>query len=296
MKSVTKKESSRSLSIVASLTVVVGLGLFSVLDRASAAIDGSLFRLGWHALAYPGSTPNNSQSIRINGIDVSYRVQTIEVPLSEVWAHYAGTCGAKPTSSHPLAPVLRALAARGAVTDSQAYVACLDLARDDLASIVHLAGRVAETWDLSLLGSLRYVYARKDSADPSQTLVFAMWVDGPLSLRNFVVSEDIDVPGGDLVHVPRPVASHRVLSVRESSRALVVYRVPRGGPDALVRWYAERFRERAWHVVARSGHDWVSIDRSQLVVAEKETLTASVIASATEDGSSIVTVFESEAL
>ena len=266
--------------------------LFIVVRQADAALDGTLMQFGSEALSFPGIVPGPAGAIRMNGTDVSYRVETLSKPLHEVWAHYAQACGGRAHGSGAVGTLLRAFATRGATSTTQAYVACLDLRRDDLPTMVQLSQQLAQTWDLSSLGALRYVYAQQDSSDPSHTLLFSMWVDDSFDLRNFVFRGTEDAPGEDPRFVPRPVASHRVLSVEHSPHMLAVYRVPHVSPEAQAHWYAHHFRSNGWRLGARSKRGFVEVDDALLVVAEQESRSATVAISLTHDGSTLVTTVE----
>ena len=278
------------------LAVAAATSLGSFVDDASAAIDETALRLGSEVLAFPGVTSGESRALRINGTDFHYRVASVAMPLSEAWAHYASVCSSRLAAATTLEPLVRAIAVRGASSKGQAYVACLDLHRADLPSLARLAQKVVETRDLSHLGALRYVYARRDEADPVKTLLFSMWTDGPLDLRGFVLSPGEDAPGDDPQHVPRPSGSHRILSLEQTSERLAVYRVPSTTPESEADWFGERFRSSGWQVVRSRGEPHVDTGGPLLVFAERDSVTASVVLSRASDGSTLVTAHETESL
>ena len=269
--------------------------LLVLVRKADAALDGTLMRLGSDALSFPGTVPGPPGTIRINGTDVSYRVETLSKSLPEVWEHYSRTCGGGTRSSGAMGTLVRTMATRGASSETQAYVACLDLRRDDLPTMAQLVKQLARTWDLSSLGALRYVYAQRDSSDPSRTLVFSMWADESFDLRNFVFRGAEDAPGDDPRFFPRPLASYRVLSVEHSPHRLATYRVPHLSPEAQARWYTHHFRSNGWRLAAPSEHGFVDVDGVLLVAAEQESRSATVAISLTDSGSTLVTTVEGEA-
>lgn len=285
----------RLLLALALSALLFALVLVFACRTAVAAVDGAFLQLGSEALAFPGTIRDAAGTIRVNNTDVSYRVQVVPAPLSEVWAHYSRTCGGLSDGSSAWGPLVRTLATRGALAESHAYVACVGVKRDDLPSIAHSAKQLADSWDLSELGALRYVYARSDSVEPERTLLFTSWVDGSFNLHNFVMQGLGDNPGDDLENVPRPRGSRRVLSVERSPHRLAVYQVEGVEPRAQARWYAEQFRSRGWNVLrGRDGRN-VEIDGVLLVVAEDGERTATVVVSGTESGETLVTAIEAGA-
>lgn len=71
--------------------------------------------------------------------------------------------------------------------------------------------RFAETGNVSEIGQLRYVYARRTSN--GSTHVVATWTDGYFNLRNFFPVEG-DAPGQDPDGAARPPSSRRLLEAR----------------------------------------------------------------------------------
>ena len=286
---------ARGLPVFAAAGLSIVVCFATTVRRADAAMDGALLRFGSEVLAFPGSAESGVSTVRLNGNDFSYRIQTVSGSVHEVWRHYARTCSHSPKTDGTLGPLIRALATRGAVSETHGYVACIDLKRDDLRSVAQMSRQMADTWDLSHLGALRYVYFSADTADPSRIFLFTSWADGPLDLRSFVLQPDKDAPGVDLPHIPRPPDSFRILSFEQPGRRLAVYRVPAATPTAQAHWYRRHFESNAWRLMQRPADQGSRSRTSHLLVAEAGSRTATVILSQSDGGSTLVMGLETEA-
>ena len=104
------------------------------------------------------------------------------------------------------------------------YLACLDLATDQLATseLIPRLQAFAKSGDIANVGDLRFVWARRDL---QQTSYVALWTEGPVPLP-VAFPEQGDAPGVDLPSLPRPERSVRVLSAwqRDAAPSLVSYR------------------------------------------------------------------------
>jgi hypothetical protein len=275
----------------ASLAVAFGL----MTRVAYASLDESLLDLGSSALAFRGTPDAAAGDISVNGAQLAYRIETVNAPLARVWQHYADKCSSAAATASLAGSLLQWLATRGAASDTNGYVACVDLVGDDFESFARGAESFGKTWDIHDLGSLRYVYLTSDSVDAQRTLVFAMWSDGPLDMAAFVPTDSRDAPGRDLDEVPRPINARRVLSMSFDGSQMAVYRVPDTSPQSQARWYRSALRSHAWNVIPAGDGGPVSSRGHHLLVGERGVSTASIVLSRTDGGATIVAAFRMEA-
>lgn len=268
---------------------------FGLMARvAYASLDAPLLELGSRALAFPGTPAAAAGEISINGAQLAYRVETVNAPLSRVWQHYADKCSRPAATASLPGLLLQWLATRGAASDTNGYVACIDLVSNDFESFARGAESFRKTLDIADLGSLRYVYLSADSVDAQRTLVFAMWSDGPLDMAAFVPIDSRDAPGKDLDDVPRPIDAQRVLSVVFDGSQMALYRVPDTSPESQARWYRSALRAHAWNVVPAGEGGLVSSRGHHLLVGERGMSTASIVLSRTDGGVTLVAAFQVE--
>ena len=128
---------------------------------------------------------------------------------------------------------------------SEGFVACLDAGggRVTVSELVRRFGALAATGDLSQLGHLRYVRARRGG---DSTTFVALWTDGPMNLASMFPNEG-DAPGQDLRGLPRPGGSRRLLSFWEQDQApwLGMYASPLGRQQLLEK-YLVQLGEAGW--------------------------------------------------
>jgi hypothetical protein len=109
--------------------------------------------------------------------------------------------------------------------DRGGYVACLTLgpARVGPEDLLRRARAFLSTGDLSKVGDLRFVWARREG---DITSYVAIYTEGPVPLLSMFPSTG-DAPGIDLPGPPRPAHSRRILSTWQQDAApmLVSYRV-----------------------------------------------------------------------
>jgi hypothetical protein len=280
----------------------IGLALFFVvllvagasLRHASAEADILMFSIGARAMALPSASVDEPRLVRINGLEVFFRSQVVEMSLGDVLCHYRQRCidineGATAASS-----LLAALSVKTVSRGDEGYVACIDLVAADLETLVTSAHRFAETWDLSDIGAPRYVYAKSSEARADHTLVLTAWADGSLNLKSLVANEEAE--GRDLPGIPAPKGARRVLFVeeRDGPSRVVVYSTSRSSPLELFRQYRRHFAAHGWKLIERHPAEIVQIKGTLLLAAESVPRTVMMLARAGENGATTLILLEAK--
>ena len=119
--------------------------------------------------------------------------------------------------------------------------------RRDLGALMHDLRLVAERGDLSQLGKLRYVTARKLKSGKTQLVV--VWAEGPLEL-GALLPRTGDAPGSDMHDVPRPAGTTRDLCALAVGHAygLRLYRAKESSAQLLA-FYDSELPKRGWSKV-----------------------------------------------
>lgn len=134
--------------------------------------------------------------------------------------------------------------------EKQGFVACL--ASNNGSSrpedTVKRIRRFLETGDLSQIGELRYVMAKRGL---ETTSFVAFWTEGIANLLD-LFPRDGDAPGYDLPEIPRPIASRRVLSAWEDGAtvALAVYFTPYSALSNSRKTYCRQLELNGWRILS----------------------------------------------
>jgi hypothetical protein len=167
-------------------------------------------------------------------------------------------------SARGAALVAQALAVDGvldAERDGEGVVACVETNEgkppfSDPQELGRALAAAAESGDLSVLGSFRYVYARADR--DGRTGQLELTSEGSLNVRQMFPKQG-DAPGIDDAELPRPAGTRRVLSVVHEVRqgiraaALTGYESPQPASE-LRRAYATELRARGFDPRALEGN------------------------------------------
>ncbi len=133
-------------------------------------------------------------------------------------------------------------------TDSDGMVACLaQPSGQDVSTLIKRLHATIETGDLSHVGELRYVYARR--LDGRKTHVVAVWTEGPF--RIFSIAPPAGEPGGsDSSQVPRPDNAARLLSaeVDGAPHGVRIYVSP-SSSDQVLRNYDTTMPKQGWSLI-----------------------------------------------
>jgi hypothetical protein len=144
------------------------------------------------------------------------------------------------------------------------FLGCLDLGAERVApsELLARARRFSVEADVSELGALRFVWARKQAR---ATRFVTVWSDGPLPLaRAFPTSGD--APGNDAPGLPRPARTRRVLSAWAVGAAPLLVAYESRAPVATAfTEYAAALRTAGQHVqfgaTERDGTRWLIAQR-----------------------------------
>lgn len=235
-----------------------GLALRSAygsMKDAALELGSELGRLG----DVGGRTP-----IRLNGqpIYVSSTVQPVE--LDDLLDRVEARCERDPIALADELPGLpeaaqkelrerqKAREAAGVVRHQegdQGMVACFMRPEGStwVGSRLAALNALAETGDLSKLGNLRYVYARR--TDDGRTHVVTAWTDGAFNLFDLVPTNG-DTPGSDIPGVPRPLRSVRMLTATADGVPYSVRVYDSSAPaEAILAQYDRDLIDQGWEVL-----------------------------------------------
>jgi hypothetical protein len=286
------------------------IGLMLLRHRARAQINEALLELGAQMMEFPG-TLEEAREIRINGVRVWLRTQTVDAPLPEVLDHYEKACEKRDAGlSEQLAELVRvhtrrssslsAISAQSNRSQSNGYVACMDMGSvpQDLGALAERFVRFARTWDLQEIGGLRYAYARRHVASSGQrTFVLTMWADSAFDLRRVLPLGNADAEGHDMLGLPRPLGAQRILSAWEADRPSGVYvYLARGRTMAdLESFYRKELPKHGWTIIERHAGESIRIDDVRMLSARKGEDLVTVLSHVSGARQIVLTLLASEA-
>lgn len=291
----------------------IGAVTFGLLLRSVRAdVTELLSKVGEQMMEYPGAPQEPVRQLQLNGVRVSFRTQTVNAPFSDVLAHYETVCGtpaarlANPptnlSSAHSnslsIPEALRAMATQAVRNQSVGHVACLDFgdAPQDLGALASRFLSFARTGDLRAVGKLRYVRARRIAGSSNdKTLLFTMWADSAIHLDRMLPHASADAAGHDLVGVPRPAGSQRILSAWEAQQptGVFVYRVPASSAANLESFYRDQLPRSGWRIIERNPTETIQVDGIRMLSAEKNNRHVTVLAHPGEGLQTLLTVLAS---
>lgn len=197
--------------------------------------------------------------LRMNGAELFVSSQTSPLPVSAVLDRFAAHCTANSGGvSQQLAQMSAADQAklpaelkpdrfgvmRRMVNDGEGTSACLaQTGNQGIAGFFRRAGEFVETGDLTRIGSLRYVFARK-SGEGSHTIL--VWSERGFNPQT-MFPEGQDAPGRDIPDGVRPPASLRVLhaEVAQANHAIAIYE-SRESPEGVLQFYRSELAKDGW--------------------------------------------------
>jgi len=288
-----KTSQRRSIRGIAMLSPVLRLGLFLVVTGAvisallvrsvQAEVTEVLRGMSAEIMRYPGAPQEGLRELLLNGVRVSFRTQTVDAPLVEVFAHYETLCDGSDVR----------------LNEAAGYVACVDMgdAPEDLQSLAERFVRFSETGDMRQLGELRYVHARRvASANGEKTFVFTMWADSDFDLRRMLPGASTDAAGRDLEGLPRPPDSQRILSAWEAQQpsGIFVYRVASKSAVELESFYRRELSNHGWAVIERNHSESIEIDGIHMISAEQGNRLVTVLSHRGEGSQTVLTILVSE--
>ena len=249
---------------------------------------------GAGTMSYPGTAPEVARVLQLNGVQVSFRTQTIAASLEDVLGHYESLCIG---GGAGLVERLSMQSLRG---KDVGHVACLDMgdAPRDLRSLAGRFVRFSQSGDLTELGGLRYARARRVSGTSGdQTFVLTVWADSAFPVFRLLAVDGGDAAGKDIETVPRPRNSQRLLSAWEvgSPSGFVVYRVLHESAAALESFYRNRLSANGWTIIERHRAESFAIDGIRTISAERANRTVTVLADSGDASATVVSILVSQA-
>ena len=263
----------RVLGLLVVIQLVAGaLWLRSAHARASEA----LLSVGAELMKLESAGPNQPvRSLFLNGITVHLRAATTDRDLHAVLDRFHALCGSRTGVEAPQAVLdrLRNDTARRAPPSlldgvlraesaSEGAIACIDTGtRLSVAELTSRLQDFAKTGDLSAVGDLRYVLARRVDG---KTAVLTLWTEGPTALLQ-MFPKDGDAPGQDPHGIPRAPGTRRLLSAWENGQpyALALYAAPGGDIGALRTFYLTALQAGGWSV--QSGPSRAAASEASLI-------------------------------
>ena len=206
-----------------------------------------------------------SHRLRLNGEPVYVASAQTEQPVQTVLGRFETLCkdnaGSMPSMfaqlpenlreqfEHNL-PGSRGLGVIRQDAESEGYVACLaQKPGDDWTTMASRLQAFGDTGDLSKVGNLRYVYAKR-RAGASSTHVVTVWTEGPFKIGNIAPDDGREPPGSDPENAPRPVDAVRLLSaeIEGAPYAVRMYDSPKRDQDVLAQ-YDRELPKLGWEAV-----------------------------------------------
>jgi hypothetical protein len=237
-------------------------------------------------MAFPGAHSESVRQLQLNGVRLFFRTQTVDASLVDVLDHYEAACGT-------------AIATQTARNNHAGYVACLDLgdASQDLDALVNRFVSFSETGDLQEVGSPRYVFARHvASRSGDEVFLLTMWADSAFDLYRMLPRAGADAAGRDLVGVPRPPGSQRILSAWEARQpsGVLVYRVAGKSAEELESFYRAELTRTGWTIIERNPSESVRVDGTHMLSAEKDNRLVTVLCRSGVASHTVLTILASE--
>jgi len=268
------------------LAAVCVLAVALLLRSARADVTEALWGVGSKMMEFPGAPQEAVRQLRLNGVRISFRTQTVETSLADVLDHYETSCGT-------------AMATQTARNDSAGYVACLDMgdAPLDLGALANRFLRFSKTGDLREVGEPRYVLARRvTSSAGDKTFLLTMWTNSAFNLYRMLPRPGADAAGRDLVGVPRPPGSQRILSAWEARRpsGVLVYRVVAKSAAEIESFYRTELPRNGWSIIERNPSESIQIDGTHMLSAEKDNRVVTVLSRSGEASQTVLTILASE--
>lgn len=190
----------------------------------SAELSEQSLRLGRNLGAFQRFAGDET-ALLWNGQELSFHVRTVSEPVSQIVESFVHACGSdrnrtldemtsalQSRGATPPRNMARSLILRDVRDEAEGTGVCFaGLAEAGLSEAVERLGRFAVDLDVTELGPVRYVYARKIAAG---TQLFLITAEGPLSLARLFPADGEDAEGSELIEGARPKSSVRSMSLR----------------------------------------------------------------------------------
>jgi hypothetical protein len=203
-----------------------------------------------------------TKNLFINGVHMNVSTAVIESTPRAVLDRFDGVCKDHPQflarALEDIPSTLQATVAKAApnadlrlgvmraeANGDGALTCFMDDAPSSIRDLPERVKAFRESYDLSVFGRFRYVYAAK--LDEKRTRVTTVWTDGSFSLKKMFPAEG-DADGADSPVVPRPPNARRILSASAAQApfGLHVYDST-DNRDEVRRFYDEEMGAMGWN-------------------------------------------------
>jgi hypothetical protein len=139
--------------------------------------------------------------------------------------------------------------------------------------------------------------ARRAISGPREkTFLLAMWADSEVNLYRMLPHMGSDAAGRDLVGMPRPPDSQRVLSVWEDRQpsGVFVYRVATSSAEQLEAFYRRELPRHGWRLIERFAAETIQVDGIHMLSAEKGDVLVTMLSHSHGASPALLTILASE--
>ena len=243
------------------MVICISLTLLGcLLSTAKAKVGESLVYFGEQLSALTHAKAHSTESrLHINGLEVHRITASTPLDVKETLNRLQGFCSEhgglvapdkllKSAAVKSIQPHNTALGGSYRHESEHAGVlACIDTQRP--LGVSELTARLQEfvtTGNLSAIGSLRYVLARREK---SVTSLLVLWTEGDAPLLQMFPKTG-DAPGYDVPGIPRPDHASRVFSANEDDApySLTTYQSLATSPASAIEWYKSQLQQRGWRI------------------------------------------------
>ncbi len=248
-----------------------------VLRSAWADFKESTLKVGRELSQLEGLT-GDKYRVRLNGESVFISSTVVDEPVNSILDRVERACrsraGALPEAWKQVPESMKrdqgisetdaaALGVMRKQIESEGEVACLAQPQGrDFSAMVQQIREALQTGDLSRVGHLRYVYARKTKTGRSHVIV--AWTEGAFNVFHIVPPKGGEPAGTDSANVPRPEGATRILTaeIDGAPHAVRVYDVPRPDSEVLAAYEP---------MMARLGFQAISLEKANAPYARAYT-------------------------
>lgn len=300
----------RVLRVAAVLVLAAGIAGYAIVRRARADVQEVMLGVGAQMMRFNDATHHDApRPLYLNGQQLMLATASTDKSVEEVLDHYEARCKGRDGDFN--ADIDRALRAQheripeelaGAIDTTlrdqrgeTGFVACLDTGRDHM-SMNEMLERIrgfARSGDVAEVGNLRYAYV---DARGQHTHIVTFWTERHLNVRTMFPATG-DAPGRDILDVPRPPSSRRMLSAWEDGypQSIALYTNSSSNEAGLRSFYQRTLPHSGWTVLdptrARSHRQHPDADAAHVLAAERGDRSIFLVLGQDEDGRGTTVVF-----
>jgi len=276
------------------ILLVLAATLAVTFGKAEAHLGESLIAFGDELSAWTGGKVDSRVGhLSLNGLRIHRVTASTTLPVAAALDRLQQVCTSRGGIENAQAMLLGANpkleeARKGLLSGiyrheskSGAVLTCIDTERS--LSVFELSERLqrfVKSGDLSDLGKLRYVLARRDGA---VTSLLVLWTDGSAQILKMFPKVG-DAPGRDVPDVPRPENADRLLSASDldAPYSVTVYRSRERSSAAVQNKYVKTLGELGWCIAQPRAGSFVARRGARSVLIRTATLAASTTTSIVE--------------